>query len=587
MKKGIKSLFLLTIYGLLLHPFSLTAAPVEVVILGVSGSELENVQAVLELPVGLVRDDEIVGRRWLKHFIGQIPAKAGKALEPFGYYETITSTQLENYKKNKYRLQVQIKTGEPVRVATIRVDLDGVGKQTKKLLQLVETFPLVKGDVLRQDLYEQGKGELKATALDLGFLQADFTTHEICVNRSRKRADINLKLDTGRRFRFGKTLLNGAPNYPDEFLFRHLNFSEGDVFSHEKLGKTLLNFIDSDRFKNVMIFSQQELADQEYVPVSIRLVPSVRRQLRPGVGYGTDTGGRFSLRYKDINLMHQAHLLEVDLLVAQRRQSLVSEYTVPSARNLESHTSFRLGYTAEDVDTYETRSIFAEVDQLWGFGDGQRGAVFIRLSQEDYIVGQEDNRSRMVIPGIRFFRRRYQDPIRPTKGYAFSLETRGALQALGSDISLLQIFIAGNTIVPLPARMSLLVRMEGAISFQDEKISEVPASLRFFAGGDRSVRGYAYQSIGPEDALGETIGGRHLAVVGLEVERALWDSWGVAFFYDAGNAFNTLSAIKWAQGAGVGVRYYTQVVPVKIDIARQVGEQDPAWRLHLNVGFAW
>ncbi len=591
MKMGVRTLFLIAF--ITLWPFCFTAhallsfEPIEVIVTGVTDDALTNVQAALALPVGLVAEDRSIDRRWLEHFRSQIPAKIDRALEPFGYFETITSSRLENHKKNQVRLLVEVKPGKPVRVATIRVAVIGPGEQHKALQRQVEAFPLAVGDILRQDYYERAKGELVATALDLGFLQAEFVTHEIRVNRAQRRAEIELVLSTGTQLRFGSVLLYGAPDYPEWFLKRHLAFAEGDVFSHAKLGQTQLNFLDSDRFRDVIISPREDLTQNDKVPISMQLVPSVRRRLRPGLGYGTDTGARFSLRYKDVNLLHRAHLFETDLLMAQWRQSLVSTYTMPSARNLETQTSFRLGYKAEDVETYETRSIFAEAEQIWGFGRGRAGSVFLRLLQEDYIVGQEDDRSRMVIPGIRFSRRRYKDPVRPQAGYSFSLEARGAHQHLASDVSLLQLLASGNTLVRLPARFSVFVRTEGATTLQNEPLAEVPASMRFFAGGDQSVRGYSYQSLGPKDDLGQTTGGKHLAVGSIELERKLWDNWGVACFYDVGNAFNSLSDIEWAQGAGIGVRYYTQVGPVKVDVARQVGEPDPAWRLHLSVGFGW
>ncbi len=591
MKMGGKSLFLLI--GFLVWLFCLPAHallsvdPIEVSVTGVEGDLLDNVQAALALPAGLVRADRSVDRRWLEHFRSQIPVKVARALEPFGYFETITSSRLENHKKNQIRLLVEVKPGELVRVATIRVAVVGPGEKHKTLLANVRAFPLVVGGILRQDLYEKAKGELKATALDLGYLQADFKHHEIRVNRAQHLADIELVLDTGPQLSFGTVLLHGAPDYPEWFLRRHLAFSERDVFSYAKLGQTQLNFLDSDRFRDVIVSSLEELAQQGLVPISIQLVPSVRRHLRPGLGYGTDTGARFSLRYKDVNLFHRAHLFETDLLIAQWSQSLVSSYTIPSSRNLESQTSFRLGYEAEDLDTYQTRSTLAEAEQTWGLGKGWAGSVFLRLLQEDYIIGEEDDRSRMVIPGLRFSRRRYKDPVRPQQGYSFSLEVRGAHQNLGSDISLLQVLASGNTLIRLPSRFSLFARVEGATSLQDQSLAEVPASMRFFAGGDQSVRGYSYQSLGPKDDLGDTIGGKHLAVASIELERKFLDNWGVACFYDAGNAFNNLSDIEWAQGAGIGLRYYTQVGPVKVDVARQIGEEDPAWRLHLSIGFGW
>ncbi|MEJ2201432.1 MAG: BamA/TamA family outer membrane protein [Desulfuromonadaceae bacterium] len=553
----------------------------------VTGAELENVQSALELPPGLVADDGAVDRRWLQHFVDRIPVNVGQALEPFGYYQTITRTRLEKHQKNGHRVLVEIDPGKPVRITALRVVLVGEGRHLGELLRLVDAFPLAVGDVLRQDLYERGKGKLKAEALALGFLAADFSRHEIRVDRIRRQAEIDLLLDTKQRYHFGTVSFIGAPDYPEWFLNRFLDFSEGEIFSHEKLGKTQLNLLDSDRFNNVIVAPQSAPTAGDRVPVAIQLSPLPRRRLRPGVGYGTDTGGRCSLRFQNANLWHRAHLLKIDLLLAQRRQSLVFTYQVPAARNLTSQTAFRLGYTAEDVSSYETRSIFAEVERVWGFGQGRQGAVFTRLSREEYWVGEEHDRSRMILPGFRFSQRRYSQPIRPSRGYGFSFEARGAARSLGSDVSLLQLLASGNALLPLPARFSLWTRVEGGTTLQDEPLEDIPATLRFFAGGDRSVRGYAYQSLGPKNAQGETVGGKHLAVASLELEKALGASWGVACFYDMGNAFNDLTALEWAQGAGVGIRYYTQLGPVKIDLARQLGEPDPKWRLHLSIGLAW
>jgi translocation and assembly module TamA len=135
--------------------------------------------------------------------------------------------------------------------------------------------------------------------------------------------------------------------------------------------------------------------------------------------------------------------------------------------------------------------------------------------------------------------------------------------------------------------LKLLLRTQGGTTLKNEPLSEVPASLRFFACGDQSVRGYGYQTIGPRDASGQVIGGEHLAVGSAEVEVPLGENWGVAAFFDLGSAFNALTDIDWARGAGFGVRRYTMVGPVKVDIARQIGVADPSYRLHVSVGFGW
>lgn len=569
--------------------FSATARsePLTLEIAGVSDELLENVRAALTLPTDLAKADGTVERHWLTRFVGQVPDKVGKALEPFGYFNTITSTQLENQRNNQWLVKVKVLRGEPVRVTSRQVAVTGPGSGEKQLVQLVAEFTPRKGDVLRQDFYENAKGELKASAIDLGYLRADFSRHVIRVDRDHRSAEIDLELVTGPRLRFGKTLIHGAPDFPEWFLLQHLAYAEGDYFSHDALGKSQSNFLDSDRFRDVLLTPLEELSDEEMVPVSVQLTPRTRNRLRPGVGFGTDTGARLSLRYRDNNSFHRAHLFDADLLLAERRQSLVAGYVMPNRGHLESRTEFSVGYQAEDVETYESSSLFAEARQVWGLGRGYLGSVYLRLLQEDYQIADEDRRSRLTIPGLRLSRRQYSDPIRPRRGSSFALEARGAHRWLASDISLLQFLASGNILLELPGRWTLFARTEGGTTLQDKPLQDVPTSLRFFAGGDQSVRGYAYQSLGPRDDNGDVIGGKHLGVASLELERAFLTNWGASAFYDAGNAFNNLSDIDWAQGAGLGVRYYTPVGPIKVDLARQIGEPNPSWRLHVSVGFAW
>ncbi len=580
-----RAALLLVVYALLASPLW-AAEPVQVVVTGVEGKALENVAAILALPAGLVRDGS-VNQRWLKRFERQIPEKVRKALAPFGYYRAQASTTLDEFEPGRFRLQVAIDPGRPVRVEHLRVDIEGDGSNNKDLRKLVGAFPLHRGGVLRQDLYEEAKGGLKARALDLGYLDADFKTHVIRIDLAAHRAEIDLVLATGPRYRFGEVLLHGAPYYPERFLHRYQSFREGDIFSHGQLGQTQLNFLDSDRFKEVLVTPRQDLALDLKVPVDVQLVPSARRRLRPGIGFGTDTGARLSLRYKDVNIFHLGHELSIDTVLAQVRQSLVASYTLPGYRNIESQTVFRVGLEREDVDTFETQSIFAEAERIRGFGKGRVGSVFVRLLQEDFTIAGERDQARMILPGVRYGRRRYKDPIRPKQGYSFNLEVRGGHQYLGSDTGLLQLLASGNALAALPARLTLFARVQGAASVQNEPLRAIPASLRFFAGGDQSVRGYAYQALGPKDADGEVIGGKNLAVGSLELERAVADNWGIAAFYDVGNAFNAFSGLELKQGAGLGLRYYTQVGPLKVDVARQIGEDDNSFRLHLSVGFGW
>lgn len=565
---------------------ALAQEPVELVIKGVKGRALENVEAVLTLPPRLVDEGE-VDRPWLDRFIRQIPKRIRPALEPFGYYAPTAETLLETTTDNRYLVHVSIDPGVPTRVNEVSVQLEGEGADNPVLKELIGKFPLRRGDILQHETYEEGKGALQARALDLGFIDADWSRHEVRVTSASAQADIDLLLDTGPLYFFGESRISGAEAYPQPFLQRYLAFRSGEVFTYAKLGQTQLNFLDSDRFREIVITPLLAEAEGAVVPIEVRLQSKPSRRLRPGVGYGTDTGARLSLRYKDVNSFDLGHELGGDLLLAEWKQTVEANYTVPSLTNIDSQTGFRLGYDREVNDTFTSAKTFAEVERVRGFGRGRIGSVYLRLLQEDYSIGEEDKTSRMVLPGIRYSRRKFSDPVRPREGFSYSFEGRGGHQAFGSDTGLLQGLISGNVLLPLPWKLALLARAQGGLTLQNERFAEVPASLRFYAGGDQSVRGYGYQTLGPKDATGKVIGGKHLAVGSVELERALNPNWSLATFYDLGNAFNDPADLEWAMGAGIGVRRYTVVGPIKVDLARQLGLSKPSFRLHISIGFGW
>jgi len=572
----------------LLPAWSVVAADnsLRVVVSGVDGELRDNVEAALTVPEGLLQDGYL-NRLWLRRYLRQAPDKVKKSLEPFGYYQAEASVLLEEQEEGRYVLQAKVKPGKAVRLVAVNLQLTGDGAKEKKLLEELKDFPLQKGDALRHDRYEQGKGQLLALAIDLGYLKAAFEKHEVNVTVAERRAELTLVLNTGPRFLFGDVTFPDPPNYPDRFLRRYLAFRPGRTFSHAELGLTQAQLHDSDRFKDVVITPRVDAVDAEdRVPIEIRLLAKPPRTLRPGIGYGTDTGARFSLRYKDVNVWQLGHEFTVDLLAAQLRQSLDLVYIFPHYRNVDSYTALKAGLNQEDTDTYYSSTTYAEAELVKKRNKG-RLSFYLRLQREDYEVGDTDEISKLLIPGVRWSYRTYASPTRPLRGFRVGLEMRGTREEIFSDTSLFQVIADANTLIPLPGRFSLFLRGNGALTLQDNEFESIPVSLRFFAGGDQTVRGWGYQTLGPKDDSGAVVGGKHLAVASAELEKALGESWGVAVFYDIGNAFDSLSDYELESSAGIGVRWYTLVGPVKVDLARQLSETDPALRLHVSMGFSW
>jgi len=560
------------------------ADPVELEVTGVEEAPQKNVSEALALPPGLVRDGK-VDRLWLDRFATQAAQKARLALQPYGYYHAQVGVSVQERRGGKFLLLVQVTPGEPVRLSGVEVELKGPGAGESQLSSLVRSFPLSRGGVLLQPAYERAKSDLKSRAVALGYLDADFPRHEIRIAPGELSARVALVLETGERYFFDDVGIEGAPDYPQPYLRRFLAFSQGEVFSYAKLAETQLNFANSERFKQVVVTPQKEQAKGRKVPVLVQLVSAPRRTLRPGVGYGTDTGARFTVRYRDLNLFHLGHDLDLNLYAAQRLQGFAARYTIPSPRDIRSSSVVQLNLQQEDVTTYQSELVALELDRNRSFGKGELGTAYVKIQEENFTIAGQTSGSRLVLPGYRFSKENFDNMVRPTRGYRYTLDLRGAHPYLGSDSALAQFIAKGNALLPLPWRSSLHLRSKVGATLLADPLADLPPSIRFFAGGDESVRGYGYQSLGPRDATGQVVGGRHLVFGSVELERYLYSNWGVSLFHDAGNAFSNFNRVQLFQAIGVGVHYYTPVGGLNLSLAKPLDSGWNRYRIVFTVGF--
>jgi translocation and assembly module TamA len=555
----------------------------EVAVEGLEGEVLKNVQQALSPPEGMIKDDQ-VDEFLLVLFEKEAAQKIQEALKPYGYYQAQVTASIDR-SPGRLRLSAKVKPGSPVLISTVRIQVNGPGAQEEKLRESIRDFPLRTGDVLRQDRYEESKNLIKDKALEAGYLEADFSVHFIRISLAENKAAIELNLETGSRFFFGEISFVPPLTYPETYLKRYLGFQPGEVFSSQKLLTTRLNFISSDQFQEILIEADQEEAKENKIPVRIRLIPSKPKRFRFGVGYDTDKGPGVIGRYRDLNFYRQGHELNSELQLSQGLQGLAVDYILPGTKNLDQKSILKAGYKREVTDSYDTRSLFSQYETIYPFGQGRLGSGYLRLVGEDFSVGSQEGFSTLLIPGVRFWERHYDNPVHPTRGYRYSLETRGSAPFLGSSGYFLQLLLQGEYLTPLGNGFALLLRSQTGTTLQSESLKSLPPSLRFFAGGDNSLRGYEYQSLGPKDDSGKVIGGRYLAVGSLEIEKAFSRTWGLAAFYDVGNAFDEVTRIELKQGAGLGIRLYTPLGPIRLDLAYQIGEINPQVRLHFSIGF--
>lgn len=579
-----KLFFVIVLLTAIFMPILIAAETIDLRIQGLSGAELKNVEAALEFPSGILREKK-VNWRWLDHYQSQIPEQVAGALEPFGYFHSITNVELTQNSPDKYQLIVRVETGEPVVLRNVSVTVEGPANRHAEIIRTLKAFPLKKGDVLRQDRYTKGKSAIRVAAVNNGFLKAEFTRHQIRVYPENNEAEIDLHLLSGAQYFFGEITISGAEEYPPKFLRRYLAFKPGDIYQSSRWNQTRANFQGANRFEDIILIRKIDSADDQRVPVEINLgiMPTIR--LRNGIGYGDKTGVRLSSDYVDVNVFALGHEFNTELILGQYYQLAELRYTIPGSTHVDNADVFSLSFEREDNSSYKNYSGAVAWEKFFSLGSGKVASFYTRYFHEVFEVGEEDSTSRLLMPGFRYVQRSFNDPGDSRKGYQYRLELRGANKSLFSDVSLVQGLAAGTTFWPLIEKFSLFLRLEGAYTIKQNDFEDIPPSLRFFVGGDNSVRGYGYKTQGPRDLNGDVVGGEAFLAGSLELERKMGQNWGLAAFYDIGSAFNPGDAMKFIQGAGVGLRIYTPVGPIKMDLARQLAEEDPSFRFHLSIGF--
>jgi len=561
-----------------LIPVATRAASVECRLEGVSDAEiLKNIESTLSIIRDQDRDDLTADRITQLH--ERAPMEIRRAVEPFGYYHAEIEASLTAEGNDRFEARYAIALGEPVRIGEVKVSVTGEGKDQSPFPQLVTEFPLKTGDILDQRLYERRKTAFASTAADSGYLDARFTASVIRIQRDDDVADIEMALDTGPRYHFGAVTFDSTS--VDERVMRaYLTFKPGDPFRYDRLLAFQARLGGAPYFSRVEAVAQRDSAVDHEVPIHVKLSQRRPRRYEVGVGYGTDTGPRVLLSAEFRRLNRAGHRYSGRVNLSQVELSVNAEYVIPS---LYPHThTYTIGALVAriDPDAYSTDRVAVGPTRSQP-RLGWLESITLSYEYEDYTVGSDDGITNLVIGGVSYRLKRADDDIAPTRGYRIDLGLRGADEALLSSQSFLS-FTASAKVVRTPTeRVRLVARVDGGVT-TTPTFRELPPTIRFFAGGDNSVRGYDYETLGPLDDGGRVIGGHLLLTTSAELQFALKGKFGVAGFYDAGNAFADTGEGVMEQGVGGGLRWQSPVGPIRLDLAYAL--RHDSWRVHFTMG---
>lgn len=557
---------------------SLAQVDVNVEIRGVTGAVAENVRLFLSMEQQ--KSHSLLGEGRLRRLHHKAPQEISLALQPFGYYRPVIKTELTQPSPGHWRASYSIDPGPPLPVGQLDLTLSGEMGNDPEFQALLRESPLHKGEPFNHTEYEDLKTDLARLAAERGYVDARFAEHRVEIDLDAYEARIHLHYDGGPRYRFGEVLLQQEVLDP-ELLRRYIPFERGSPYSLNDLIELQQALNDSDYFRTVEVSPGQAQADSPEIPVSVVLTPHRRHRYTLGLGYGTDTGARARFGWAMPRLNPQGHRLNTEARISQIGYSYSAHYRVPILNPRTDQMVYSTALVNEKTDSSDStvRTIGASLNHSRG---AWRESLSINYQREEYIVADDRGVSKLLIPGISWSRTWGNNFIYTLDGLRFDIGLRGASKSLVSDTNFLQLQGGIKAITPLGRDNRMITRGRLGSTWTEE-FHQLPSSVRFFTGGAQSVRGYAYQSLGPLDESGQVVGGRHLMVGSIEFEHSINDKWGAALFYDAGNAIDSISD-KLERGAGFGVRWKSPVGPVRIDLASALSRTGQPWRLHIHIG---
>lgn len=475
--------------------------------------------------------------------------------------------------------------GPRTRVRTLEVRFEGAladSEQARLRARTESGFTLQPGMPFRQADWSAAKVALLRPLLAGRYPAARVAASEARIDPAAQAADLTLTVDSGPAFLYGDVVIRGNQRYP-ETIVRNLNPAKpGKPVRQQDLLDYQMALETSGYYAQATVRIDPDPALAAAVPVQVEVVERPEKLVSVGAGYSTDTGARVQAQWMHRDLLDRGLRLKFDAKLETERQMGGVELAWP--RNAGGYeNSVGLLRKQEDIEGQETLTTVLGAKRTRTRGQIE-ATTSLQYQTEHQEVGDVVSvRNQALTANYAWTQRTMGRTFYPRRGYVLTLHGGGALEALLSDTSFVRLYGRHTHYFRAGERGRLILRGELGSVLADMR-EGIPTDFLFRAGGDNSVRGYAYQSLG-RTLEGGVASVRYLATASAEYNRFFEGNWGMAVFVDAGDAADSPAALSPVYGVGVGARYRSPVGPINLDLA--YGEATEEFRLHFSLGVSF
>ncbi|MDK9561030.1 autotransporter assembly complex family protein [Gallibacterium anatis] len=505
-----------------------------------------------------------------------------EALRAVGYFNSKIDYQFVPQPNAKQDLLIaNVALDEPVKIAEIQVQLLGDAEKDENFLALQKQVPKL-GTVLNQGVYDDYKAELEKVALAKGFFDYQFLTHRLAILPSAHEAYWQLAFDSGKRYRYGNIRFQGS-QIREDYLRNILAIQSGDPYLINDLSELSTDLSASNWFKSVLVQPNIDKQSKK-VDLDVLVQPRLKNSYEIGIGYGTDVGPRLQFGWNKPWINSRGQSFSSNFYISDPKKTIEATYKIPLLKQpLNYYYEIATGYEEEKKNDTDTSGLTLAILRYWNRETGWQNSFGVRARYDNFTQANVSNRTLLIYPTAGFNRTRVRGGLFPYWGDSQKITLNWGNKAVGSDVDFYSAIASTSWIRTYAENHRFLTRAEiGYLS--TNQFDKIPPALRFFAGGDRSIRGYGYHKISPKDKNGELTGANRLFTASIEYQYQVKPKWWGAIFYDTGFASDRFAFNNLRKGAGIGVRWNSPIGAVKFDIATPINDKDDSKNIQFYIG---
>jgi translocation and assembly module TamA len=475
--------------------------------------------------------------------------------------------------------------GAPTTIAGVTVDVTGPANDAPAgvaaIAKLRDEWLLPRAATFRQQAWTAAKERAVATLAASPYAAAKIVGSEARIDPEALSAELSMTIDSGPPFRIGAIDVQGLKRYTPELVRNFANVHPGDLYGEQPLDDYVRRLLASGYFASVQASIDTDVEQADNAKVTLSVIEAPTKRLEFGAGYSTDTQYQVSAAYSDVNLDDRGLQMYTSLRIETKIQQADIRFVRPPTPGGWVDT-YATGAQRTDIENLITRT--AAVTYRRRAIDERRTPAFgigFYVNEQTPAGAPSESSHALYVDG-EYTWRNVDDLLSPTRGWMANVQLGAGLPGVSTEE-----FgrVIGKAVGWWPFSRSdqLTARLDAGAVIAQSRVG-IPSNFLFRTGGDTTVRGYAFESLGV--AVGDAIvGGRYYAVGSIELDHWVTETWGLAAFVDAGNATDTLQEFDLAVGYGVGARLRTPIGPFRLDVA--YGEQAKSVRLHFSVGLSF